>query len=38
MGTGHLALGLLTVGEGLAHDVMTNLGVTYDALRAAVSR
>jgi Clp amino terminal domain, pathogenicity island component len=36
--TGHLALGLLTVGEGLAHDVMTNLGVTYDALRAAVSR
>lgn len=38
VGTGHLALGLLTVGDGLAHDVLANLGVTYEALREAVSR
>jgi ATP-dependent Clp protease ATP-binding subunit ClpA len=37
VGTGHLALGLLTLGEGLAHDVMVNLGVGYDALREAVA-
>ncbi|HZE30814.1 MAG TPA: Clp protease N-terminal domain-containing protein [Actinoallomurus sp.] len=35
--TGHLALGLLTLGEGPAHDVMVNLGVGYDALREAVA-
>jgi hypothetical protein len=35
--TGHLALGLLTLGDGLAHDVMVNLGVGYDALRAALT-
>jgi hypothetical protein len=37
VGTGHLALGLLTVGDGIAHDVMGNLGVGYDALREAVA-
>jgi hypothetical protein len=37
VGTGYLALGLLSLGEGLAHDVMVNLGVGYDALRAAVT-
>jgi hypothetical protein len=35
--TGHLALGLLTVGDGLAHDVMVNLGLGYDSLRAALA-
>jgi hypothetical protein len=37
VGTEHLALGLFTLGEGLAHDVMVNLGVGYDALREAVA-
>ncbi|GAB2811572.1 Clp protease N-terminal domain-containing protein [Actinoallomurus bryophytorum] len=37
VGTGHLALGLFTLGEGMAHDVMVNLGVGYDALREAVA-
>lgn len=37
VGTGHLALALLTVGDGLAHDVMVNLGVSYDSLRAALA-
>ncbi|MDN3351698.1 Clp protease N-terminal domain-containing protein [Actinomadura sp. DC4] len=36
VGTGHLALGLLTLDDGLAHDVMVKLGVDYDSLRAAV--
>jgi Clp amino terminal domain, pathogenicity island component len=36
VGTGHLALGCLTVSGGLAAEVLGNLGVTYDELRAAV--
>ena len=36
VGTGHLALGCLTVTEGTASEVLVNLGVTYDALRDAV--
>lgn len=36
--TAHLALGLLTIGDGLASDVLTNLGVTYDTLREAADR
>jgi hypothetical protein len=36
VGTGHLALGCLTVTEGTASEVLANLGVTYDALRDAV--
>jgi hypothetical protein len=35
VGTEHLILGLLTVGEGQAHDALINLGLTYDLLRAA---
>lgn len=35
-GSEHLALGLITVGEGLAHDVLLNLGVSYERLRAEV--
>jgi ATP-dependent Clp protease ATP-binding subunit ClpA len=31
----HLALGLITVGQGVAHDVLVTLGVSYDRLRAA---
>jgi ATP-dependent Clp protease ATP-binding subunit ClpA len=37
VGGGHLALGLLTVGEGIAHDVLVNLGVSYERLREAVT-
>jgi hypothetical protein len=33
----HLALGLLTVGAGVAHDVLVNLGVSYERLREAVA-
>jgi hypothetical protein len=33
---GHLALGLLTIGEGVAHDILVNLGVSYERLREAV--
>jgi hypothetical protein len=36
VGTGHLALGCLTVKEGCASEVLTNLGVSYDELRRAV--
>jgi hypothetical protein len=36
VGTGHLALGCLTVKDGLAAEILTNLGVTYDDLRQAV--
>ena len=36
VGTGHLALGCLTVKDGLAAEILGNLGVTYDELRAAV--
>ncbi|MEW9532341.1 Clp protease N-terminal domain-containing protein [Microbispora sp. NPDC049125] len=36
VGGEHLALGLLTVGEGVAHDVLINLGVSYERLREAV--
>jgi hypothetical protein len=31
----HLALGLITVGKGVAHDVLVTLGVSYERLRAA---
>lgn len=31
----HLALGLITLGEGVAHDVLVTLGVSYDQLRHA---
>ncbi len=37
IGGEHLALGLLTVGSGVAHDVLVNLGVSYDRLREAVT-
>jgi hypothetical protein len=37
VGTGHLALGCLTVHEGRASETLRNLGVSYDALRAAVA-
>jgi hypothetical protein len=37
VGGAHLALGLLTVGEGVAHDVLVNLGVSYERLREAVT-
>ncbi|GAA2120590.1 serine hydrolase domain-containing protein [Actinomadura napierensis] len=33
----HLALALLTVSEGIAHHTLTNLGVSYEALRAAIT-
>ncbi|WP_328710666.1 Clp protease N-terminal domain-containing protein [Microbispora hainanensis] len=36
VGSEHLALGLLTIGEGIAHDVLINLGVSYERLREAV--
>ncbi len=36
VGTGHLALGCLTVQDGLAAEILGNLGVTYVGLRAAV--
>jgi Clp amino terminal domain, pathogenicity island component len=36
VGTGHLALACLTVQDGLASEVLRNLGVGYDALREAV--
>jgi hypothetical protein len=36
VGTGHLALGCLTVTEGTASEILVNLGVTYDVLRGAV--
>lgn len=35
--TSHLVLALLTVGDGLAHDILTNLGVNYDTLRATIT-
>lgn len=37
IGSQHLALGLLTIGEGVAHDVLINLGVSYERLREAIS-
>jgi hypothetical protein len=37
VGTEHLALALLTVGDGIAHDILINLGVGYDVLRRGVS-
>jgi ATP-dependent Clp protease ATP-binding subunit ClpC len=37
VGTGHLALGCLTVHEGRAAETLRNLGVDYVALRAAVA-
>jgi Clp amino terminal domain, pathogenicity island component len=37
VGGEHLALGLLTVGAGVAHDVLVNLGVSYERLREAVA-
>jgi hypothetical protein len=36
VGGEHLALGLITVGEGLAREVLLNLGVSYEKLRAEV--
>lgn len=33
----HLALALIAVGEGAAHDVLLNLGVTYEKLREALA-
>jgi Clp amino terminal domain, pathogenicity island component len=36
IGGEHLALGLLTLGEGFAHDILVNLGVSYERLREAV--
>lgn len=33
----HLALGLITVGEGVAHDVLVNLGVSRESLRRALA-
>ncbi|MEU9021502.1 Clp protease N-terminal domain-containing protein [Actinomadura sp. NPDC048394] len=33
----HLALAVLTVSEGIAHHTLTNLGVNYEALRAAIT-
>ncbi|MFI1916773.1 Clp protease N-terminal domain-containing protein [Nocardia sp. NPDC020380] len=32
----HLLLGLITTGDGLAHDVLTALGIAYEPLRAAL--
>jgi Clp amino terminal domain, pathogenicity island component len=37
VGTGHLALGCLTVSDGLAAEVLNNLGVTSNDLRQAVA-
>ncbi|GAA3526336.1 Clp protease N-terminal domain-containing protein [Amycolatopsis ultiminotia] len=37
IGGEHLALGMITVGEGLAHDVLVNLGVSYESLRADIT-
>jgi ClpA/ClpB-like protein len=37
VGTGHLALGCLTVSGGMAGEVLANLGVSYDDLRKAVT-
>jgi len=31
----HLALGLITVGKGVAHDVLVTLGISYERLKAA---
>jgi Clp amino terminal domain, pathogenicity island component len=31
----HLALGLITVGEGVAHDVLVTLAISYERLRTA---
>jgi hypothetical protein len=31
----HLALGLITVGNGVAHDVLVTLGISYERLRTA---
>jgi len=36
VGTGHLALACVTVQDGLAAELLENLGVGYDALRQAV--
>lgn len=33
--TEHLALALLSVGDGVAHDVLINLAISYDRLRRA---
>lgn len=38
IGGEHLALGLLTLGEGFAHDILLNLGVSYERLREAVNQ
>jgi Clp amino terminal domain, pathogenicity island component len=35
IGTIHLALGLITVGNGVAHDVLVTLGISYERLRTA---
>jgi hypothetical protein len=36
--TSHLLLGLITVGDGLAHDVLVALGVGYEPLRDAMRK
>ena len=36
VGSGHIALGCLTVRDGLAAEILGNLGVTYNDLRQAV--
>lgn len=36
VGTGHLALGCLTVRDGMAAQILDNLGVTYEDLRPVV--
>lgn len=37
VGGEHLALGLVRIGEGVAHDVLVNLGVSYERLHEAVT-
>ncbi len=37
IGTGHLALGCVTVRDGRASETLRNLGVSYDSLREAVA-
>lgn len=34
----HLALGLITVGQGVAHDVLVTLGVSHERLRAEAAK
>ena len=36
LGTEHLLLGLIKLGQGIAVNVLRNMGVDYDAIRAEV--